>query len=482
MAAFGVLMSGALFRIVRAATLAVSEETYIEAAKLSGMRDGAIISRHLVARVGPVLIVQTSVVLSLALVNLIGLGVLGLGSRPPAPSWGSSLQEAGSSIFIAPWMLGPPAAIVALTILSLLILGDFFQDRETARIGRGSVITPNIRRLEPLKPKSDALAEDVVLSVRNLSVGIASVSTPVWLIDDVSFLVRAGETVGLVGESGAGKSVAARTALGLFPANSIIRGSVELLGQELTTADTRVLNRVRGRQAGFIAQQPMTAIDPAFTVGQLLTEAVRTLKGESKAEASKSVLQLLRDVQIRDPERVVKLYPHEISGGMAQRVGIALSLVGNPQLLIADEPTTALDVTVQREVLTLLRRLQKERGLALLLVTHDWGVVADMCDRVVVFYAGQVVEAAGVDDIFERPRHPYSIALRRADPHAQEPGSQLKVIDGQVPPPGAWPVGCHFQTRCAEAGPECREAAVELVEKNGRAVRCVHASSPEVRS
>ena len=169
-------------------------------------------------------------------------------------------------------MLAPPAAIVALTILSMLVLGDYFQDRETARIGRGSVVTPTARRLDPVPPRSVAEKGEAVLSVRNLSVGIAGSEKPLWLIDDVSFSVKAGETIGLVGESGAGKSVAARTALGLFPANAVIKGTVELLGQELTTADAKVLSAIRGRKVGFIAQQPMTALDPAFTVGQLLTE------------------------------------------------------------------------------------------------------------------------------------------------------------------------------------------------------------------
>lgn len=475
MATFGILFSGAVFRIVRASTLAIAEEKYIAAARLGGMRNGAIIAKHVATRLRPILIVQTSIVLSLAISSLVGLSFLGLGARPPAPSWGNALQDASTMVFLSPWTVLPPAAFVALTILSLLYLGDRFQDRETARGGRGSIVAPSTRRFEPIPARTT----EALLSVHDLSVGVGASNNPLWLISDVNFEVYPGETVGLVGESGAGKSVAARTALGLFPANAHLSGSVRVDGHEMTDGRPSTLAAVRGRRVGFVAQQPMAALDPAFTVGQLLTEAVQTLRGVSKRAARDIALGLLTDVQIRNPKAAFKLYPHQISGGMAQRVGIALAIAGNPGLIIADEPTTALDVTVQRQILSLLRGLQKERRLAIVMVTHDWGVIADTCDRVVTFYAGQVVETAEVREIFARPRHPYTAALRRADPHSQPPGQRLTVIDGQIPPPGTWPRGCRFQNRCEMVTEACRAAAIPLIDVGeGHLARCIHTNAP----
>ena len=461
MVVFGILASGAIFRIVRASTLAIAEERYIVAARLSGLSTWQIVTRHLASRLRSILIVQASIVLSLAIVNQVGLSFLGLGSRPPSPTWGTILLDASSLIFSDPWMIVPPALAIILTILSLLALGDVFQDAATAQVGRGSAVRPATRFITHVR--GQPAEAGTILDVRNLTIAVSLGDHAIHLVQDVSFKVRAGQTVGLVGESGAGKSVSARSALGMFPSSGIVSGSVQVDGIEVADGDTKRLEQVRGRKVGFIAQQPMAALDPAFTIGQLLDEAVQTHQGLSRKQARQQSLALLRDVLIRDPEQVVLRYPHEISGGMAQRVGIAMALAGNPILLVADEPTTALDVTVQREILSLLRQIQQKRGLAILLVTHDWGVVADMCDEVITFYAGQIVETAPVDEIFASPKHPYTAALRAADPHAQESTDRLSVIPGQVPPPGRWPAGCHFQDRCPLSRPACGEQPIPIV-------------------
>ena len=239
------------------------------------------------------------------------------------------------------------------------------------------------------------------------------------LVTGVSLRVRPGSVMGLVGESGCGKSVTSYALLGLLsPGLSVRSGSIDWNGADLAHADEKTLQRVRGHEIAFISQEPTRALDPMFTVGSQLSAAIKRLRGVSGSEAKRIAAQLLVDVGIIDPPRVLKSYPHQISGGMAQRVAISLALAGSPRLLVADEPTTALDVTVQAEILALLRGLIAERGMSIILVTHDLGVVADICDDVSVMYAGQIVETGSVRDVLLRPEHPYTMALLAADPHA----------------------------------------------------------------
>jgi peptide/nickel transport system permease protein len=232
---------------------------------------------------------------------------------------------------------------------------------------------------------------------------------------------------------------------------------------------------LRGKGIGLIPQEPMNTLDPVFTIGSQLREAVRKNDRSTRKATHDRVIELLELVGLRDPEGVVRKYPHQLSGGMAQRVGIALALAGRPRLLVADEPTTALDVTVQQQILDLLAELQARLGTAIVLVTHDWGVLADVCSRAVVMYAGEVVEEASVEELFLRPLHPYSRALIEANPHLAAPGQPLPTIPGQVPTPSAWPEGCHFANRCAFATDQCRVAPIDLVEPApGRTSRCIH--------
>jgi peptide/nickel transport system permease protein len=235
------------------------------------------------------------------------------------------------------------------------------------------------------------------------------------------------------------------------------------------------LRRVRGSEIGLISQEPMVSLNPAFRVGWQLALSVRTHDGLSRRAAHARAVELLRSVHLPDPELVARRYPHELSGGMAQRVAIARALAGEPKLLIADEPTTALDVTVQAEILELLRELQRERGMAILLVTHDWGVVADLCDRAVVMYAGQVVERAALTPLFREPLHPYTRALLLSDPHNALGGDELPWIPGGVPKPGFWPQGCHFHPRCRYATEACRQRPIPLEHPaDARQTRCIH--------
>jgi peptide/nickel transport system permease protein len=295
-------------------------------------------------------------------------------------------------------------------------------------------------------------------------------------VHDVSFDVARGETVGIVGESGCGKTMTAMSILGLLPnGGEISDGRIVFDGRDLASMTEKQLREIRGKQIALISQEPMVSLNPAFRVGWQLAHCVRIHHGVSRREAERRAVALLERVHLPDPATVARRYPHELSGGMAQRVAIARALSGDPRLLIADEPTTALDVTVQAEILQLLREIQQEQGMAILLVTHDWGVVADICDRTVVMYAGEVVERATVQSMFHEPLHPYTQALLDSNPaHALE-GDFLPTISGSVPKPGRWPTGCRFYPRCRYGTPECEGQPIGLARPaDGRETRCIH--------
>jgi peptide/nickel transport system permease protein len=263
--------------------------------------------------------------------------------------------------------------------------------------------------------------------------------------------------------------------LRVLPLGAHVRaGSISFKGVELTSLTEGGLNAYRGRGIGFISQEPISALNPAFTVGHQLEEAVRLHRKVGRSEARRVALELMSRVRLPDPDVVARKYPHELSGGMAQRVAIARALAGEPELLIADEPTTALDVSVQSGILDLLRELREESGMALILVTHDWGVIAEACDRALVMYAGQVVEKADVRSLIRRPEHPYTKALLRSSFANVAPRELLPVIAGSVPPPGSWPVGCRFASRCQLVDAACLAQPIPLVPvSTDAAARCI---------
>jgi oligopeptide/dipeptide ABC transporter ATP-binding protein len=293
----------------------------------------------------------------------------------------------------------------------------------------------------------------------------------------VSFSVAPGEVLGLVGESGSGKSVTSLAIMRLIPSppGRITGGAVFFEGKNVLDMGFEEMRDLRGNHLSMVFQDPMSSLDPCFQVGHQLVEAIRLHSQVPRKRAEARALELLDLVGIPDPRSRMKEYPHRLSGGMRQRVMIAMALINDPKFLIADEPTTALDVTIQAQILELLKRLQSELGMSMIFVTHDLGVVADICDRVVVMYAGQVVEQAKVFDLYARPLHPYTEALMGAIPRADEVAERLVTIPGVVPTPDRWPVGCRFADRCTYAVPECREAplALESVRGNGRLARCI---------
>jgi peptide/nickel transport system ATP-binding protein len=322
---------------------------------------------------------------------------------------------------------------------------------------------------DTMQPARDMAVPDPVLQVDGLSIEFAAEHGWTRVTEDVSFSVARGETLGIVGESGSGKTVTAMAIMGLLPkAGSRQTGSVMLEGTELLSLDRAGLDEVRGDRIAMIFQEPMTSLNPAFTVGDQIAETVRRHRGGSRRQAWDKAVQALSDVGIPAAERRARSYPHEFSGGMRQRVMIAMALSCEPSLLIADEPTTALDVTIQAQILDLLRDMKERLGMSMLFVTHDLGVVADTCDRVVVMYGGKVMEQSGVVDLFHRPAHPYTEGLLRSMPFgagatARTASSRLYSIAGHPPIAGQFPDGCRFHPRCPYAADACRTGDVELV-------------------
>jgi oligopeptide/dipeptide ABC transporter ATP-binding protein len=327
-------------------------------------------------------------------------------------------------------------------------------------------------------------AAETLLEVRDLRTSFRGEEGVARAVDGVSLSLAAGETLGLVGESGCGKSVTALSIMGLVPSppGRVEGGEVLLAGRDLLALGPEELRRVRGDEVAMVFQEPMTALNPVFTVGDQIGETVRLHRGLDRRAARRRAIEMLELVRIPDPERRVDAYPHQLSGGMRQRVMIAMAMSCNPSLLIADEPTTALDVTVQAQILELIGDLQAETGMAVLLITHDLGVVAQTADRVAVMYAGKVVEEAAVVDLFERPRHPYTIGLLRSLPDLARTGARLEAIPGTVPSPFRFPSGCRFRTRCPLATERCAEtdAVLEPAGGAGQRVACHHAE--EARS
>ncbi|WP_439496329.1 ABC transporter ATP-binding protein [Bosea sp. (in: a-proteobacteria)] len=299
-----------------------------------------------------------------------------------------------------------------------------------------------------------------LLEISGLSMAIRAGGRELPLVRHLDLELDRGEVLGLVGESGSGKSLSMLSVLGLLPKRAQVRGSVRLDGQELLGLPERAMQRIRGKKIGMIFQDPMTALDPVMTVGAQLVEAIHIHDRALAASGLRSrAIELLRQVAIADPEQRFDQYPHEFSGGMRQRVMIAIAIANDPDLLIADEPTTALDVTIQAQIVELLDRLRRERNLALVLITHDLGLVAGLADDVAIMYAGEIVERGPVREIFEGPRHPYTIGLMRAMPSHDGPLARLVPISGAPPSPAARPSGCAFHPRCPSAIPLCLATA-----------------------
>lgn len=482
MVSLGVLASPSLVRIVRAAALEARAETYVVAARVAGLKSSQIQWRHILPSVAGPAMTQVTLFGAAAILTEAGLGFLGLGVQPPDPTWGNMVADATDVLRQNAWLLVPTGAVLVLMSLALGLLGNAIRDAYSGRSLRSEDLEQTWSAMEasvvesvgaPLSvlPSAD---ERTLLSVRDLTVSLNGGRTTI--VDRISFDVRPGEALGIVGESGCGKTMAVTSILRVTPPGSQIAAtSLRLGGESLLALDEAGINRVRGSQIAYVSQEPVSSLDPSFTAGQQVAEAVRHHQGVSRNEAKRVAEELLAQVRLPDPQRAAASYPHELSGGMAQRVAIARALAGRPRLLIADEPTTALDVTVQAEILDLLRDLREANDMALVLVTHDFGVLADACDRALVMYAGRIVEDALVEELIHDPHHPYTRALLDSSPSQVLQGQRLPTIAGMVPAPGPWGLGCRFADRCTAAHDDCTTEVVPMtLGSSGRRHLCLH--------
>ena len=316
-----------------------------------------------------------------------------------------------------------------------------------------------------------------ILKVENLKTYFFTASGVAKAVDGVSYTLKKGEILGIVGESGSGKSVSASSVIRLLPKTGrVVDGTILFEGKDMRKISDKELRKIRGNEISVIFQDPMTSLDPVFKVGSQMVELIRTHNNVSKEEARKIAVKNLELVGIPDPERRMNAYPHELSGGMCQRVMIAMAISCHPKFMIADEPTTALDVTIEAQILHLMRQLQKDKGTSIMMITHNLGVVAEICDQVYVMYAGKVVETAEVHELFQNPKHPYTQGLLGALPK-MDSRQRLNSIDGMVPTLKDMPTGCRFAPRCPMATQKCREEQPALVDVTaGHQVRCLAVS------
>ncbi|GAQ65498.1 dipeptide/oligopeptide/nickel ABC transporter permease/ATP-binding protein [Streptomyces scabiei] len=406
---FGVLLSPGVYRLVRNLVLGVKNELYVDAARVSGLPDRRILRRHVFTVVRGPVIIATAFLAGSSIAVQSGLAFLGVGSNT-VPSFGAMISEGFSNLYEEPLQFLWPSLVLGLITASLVLLGNALRDALEGGRPKPVRIVSATRYRPSAAP---AASGSGLLTVEDLAI---SYPTPTGelkeVVSGVTLSVAAGETLGLVGESGSGKTQTAFAVLGVLPSEAVVtRGSIRLDGRELLGLSERELRSVRGTSIAYVPQEPMSNLDPSATVGAQLVEGLRAATPMPRGEARERVLALLARVGIPDPERTFRSYPHQISGGMAQRVLIAGAVAGRPLLLIADEPTTALDVTVQAEILDLLRDLQKDLNMAVLLVTHNFGVVADICGQVAVMREGTVVETGGTEELFAAPRHPYTRSL-----------------------------------------------------------------------
>ncbi|MFG2730396.1 dipeptide/oligopeptide/nickel ABC transporter permease/ATP-binding protein [Streptomyces canus] len=442
MIAFGVLLAPGAFQLTRSAVRGVRGELYVDAARVSGLSEARIVRRHILTVVRPPLIIWATLMVGVVIVTQAGLQYLGVGDTTSA-SWGAMVNDAQRNIYTRPSLLYPPGLAIGITAACFAILGSALGDvltgdGRTRRRRAKAVATHTVTGKLKASVEQPA-ADDALVEVRDLRISYQQPDgTAKEVVHGISLAVRPGEVLGLVGESGSGKSQTAFALLGLLPREARVEAAaLRMGGNDLSRLTSRQWQDLRGRKMAYVPQEPMSNLDPSFPVGQQLVVPLRRHLGLSRQQAATRALDLLDRVGVTDPRKTFADYPHQLSGGLAQRVLIAGAVSCEPEFLVADEPTTALDVTVQAEVLDLLRDLQKELGMSVLLVTHDLGVVADLCDRVAVMRDGRLVEDAPAQQLFTAPAHPYTRALLASGLENADPRPLLGTDADPVPPAGA---------------------------------------------
>jgi len=466
-------------RNIRGITSGLARREFVDAARLSGKSPVQILFIEILPNVLPVIVITMSTTVGWMILETAGLSFLGLGAQPPQADLGSMLGEGRKILFTAPHVSIIPGLMIFVLVMSINLFGDGVRDVLDPRLRAGSLSRP-VARTAVAREKAEIPPPSgvpAVLDLKGLRTEFRIGSSVYKAVGGVDLHVRQGECLGVVGESGSGKSVTAMSVMGLVPTppGKIAGGAAYLEGEDLFSAGDGRIRHLRGGAVAYVFQDPLSTLHPLFTVGDQLKEAIKAHQPLSRAKLKEKALKLLSLVRIPNPRERLAAYPHELSGGMRQRVCIAMALANDAKLLIADEPTTALDVTVQAQVLTLMNGLRRERNAAILFITHDFGVVSAICDRVAVMYAGRIVETGTTSEILENPRHPYTARLIECVPVLGEPERRLDAIEGRPPVVNNLPEGCAFADRCPRVRPECRSGELELkFSAPERGVRCLY--------
>lgn len=465
-------------RNVRGAALGIAHREFIDAARLSGKGNFSILISEVFPNVLPIVVVTMSTTIGWMILETAGLSFLGLGSQPPQADLGSMLGEGRKLLLNAPYSSAIPGAIVFLLVMAVNLLGDGIRDALDPRLHSGAASQPApVTSIARRQSHDNADRHQGILEVSGLSTEFRGAHEAYKAVNSVSFAIRKGECLGLVGESGSGKSVTALSLLALVqsPPGIITDGAVWFRGEDLLSKNASALRFIRGGRVSYIFQDPQSTLHPLFTIGEQVAEAIRVHQRIARGAAWKKAVQLLDTVRIPNARHRARSYPHELSGGMRQRVGIAMALANGPEVLIADEPTTALDVTVQAQVLRLLDELRRQNDTAVLFITHDFGVASEICDRIAVMYAGQIVELGTTEDVLEHPAHPYTRRLIDCVPALGSGRRVFETIRGMAPATNRLPSGCAFADRCDFATAECAAEPIALLEIDGDHVaRCLH--------
>lgn len=476
-------------RNVRGVTVGQVNSDYIDAARLNGQPDAVILVSELLPNVMPVIIITISTTVGWMILETAGLSFLGLGAQPPQADLGSMLGEGRKMLMTAPHEATLPGLVILFLVIGINLLGDGLRDILDPRLKSGSFMRPQARTsvnpaiLGKAEPSGAPNKESSILTVSELSTRFTLGSETYKAVENVSFEIVPGECLGIVGESGSGKSVTALSLLGLVasPPGEIAAGRIRYRDDDLLNASLDTLQHLRGNRIAYVFQNPLTTLNPLLSVGEQIRESLKRHQTLSGSDMQRKVIDLLKQVQIPNADERARAYPHELSGGMRQRVGIAMALANDPEIIIADEPTTALDVTIQAQFLELLNDLRQQRGLSLIFITHDFGVVSEICDRVMVMYAGQVVETGATMDVINNPLHPYTRRLIDCVPRLGQPDKPLEAIPGMAPAINALPQGCAFADRCDFAADICRAGEIALDElEAGRSVRCIRLMKGEL--
>ncbi|MEQ5777972.1 dipeptide/oligopeptide/nickel ABC transporter permease/ATP-binding protein [Thalassospira sp. NFXS8] len=474
-------------RNIRGVTVGIAHREFVDAARLSGKGHVRILLSEILPNVMPVIVITMSTTVGWMILETAGLSFLGLGAQPPQADLGSMLGEGRKLITTALHLSAIPGGMIFLLVMSINLLGDGIRDVLDPRLKSGALARPApVTRIDRSKTMTNGNVTDAnpninsgrdpILSVEDLRTEFVQGDDVYKAVGGVSFSVGRNECVGLVGESGSGKSVTALSLLGLVasPPGTIVGGRVMLEGRDVFDMRESEIRAIRGGRAAYVFQDPLSTLHPLFSVGDQLVEAIRAHNRVSYKDAWAKAVSLLRMVRIPNPEQRADSYPHQLSGGMRQRVGIAMALANEPELIIADEPTTALDVTVQAQILKLMNNLRTEHGTSVLFITHDFGVVSEICDRVAVMYAGQIVEMGTTQQVLQQPAHPYTKRLIDCVPRLGEAKRDVAAIPGLPPAVNNLPAGCAFAERCDRADDTCRAGAVALDDLGaGHAVRCL---------